>query len=166
MYELEFKRHDEEEVLEVKVTGKLNLESAIEISSKSREKAHELGYHLLKDLSEVELDGGIIQTHGRIMIITTNHPEKLDPALVRAGRIDLKLNFGLCDTQQIRGLFFNFFERDPPDNTIFQEGVCSPADITSILLEYKDTPDIGWEKVKEKFIDGIQDAGGSPVYSQ
>ena len=61
MYELEFKRHDEEEVLEVKVTGKLNLESAIEISSKSREKAHELGYHLLKDLSEVELDGGIIQ---------------------------------------------------------------------------------------------------------
>ncbi|MEP1304542.1 MAG: hypothetical protein ABJK11_06890 [Balneola sp.] len=61
MYELEFKKHDKEEILEVKANGKLNLESAIEISSKSREKAHEMGYQLLKDLSEVELDGGIIQ---------------------------------------------------------------------------------------------------------
>nr|QBK85791.1 MAG: AAA family ATPase [Marseillevirus LCMAC101] len=107
------------------------------------------------------IDGGIIQTHGRIMIVTTNHPEKLDPALVRAGRIDLKLNFGLCDTHQIRGLFFNFFEKDPPDNTSFSEGICSPADVTSILLEYKDNPDIGWEKVKGKFVNGIQAQRGS-----
>lgn len=61
MYELQFKRHDEKEVLEVKATGKLNLESAIEISSRSREKAFELGYKLLKDLSKVEIDGGIVQ---------------------------------------------------------------------------------------------------------
>ncbi|MEQ9089441.1 MAG: hypothetical protein RIE52_00035 [Balneola sp.] len=61
MYELEFKSHDELEILEVVATGKLNLESAIEISSKSREKAHNLGYQLLKDLSKVELDGGILQ---------------------------------------------------------------------------------------------------------
>ena len=32
MYELEFKSHDEIEILEVVATGKLNLESAIEIS--------------------------------------------------------------------------------------------------------------------------------------
>lgn len=61
MYELGFERHDEIEILEVKVTGTLDLEAAIEISSKSREKAYELGYLLLKDLSEVELDAGIIQ---------------------------------------------------------------------------------------------------------
>ena len=61
MYELEFKSHDEIEILEVVATGKLNLESAIEISSKSREKAHNLGYQLLKDLSKVELDAGIMQ---------------------------------------------------------------------------------------------------------
>jgi len=61
MYELGFERHDKIEILEAKVTGKLDLEAAIEISSKSREKAYELGYQLLKDLSEVELDAGIIQ---------------------------------------------------------------------------------------------------------
>lgn len=61
MYELEFKSHDKIEILEVAVTGKLNLEYAIEISSKSREKAHNLGYQLLKDLSKVELDAGVLQ---------------------------------------------------------------------------------------------------------
>lgn len=61
MYELEFKSHDEIEILEVVATGKLNLESAIEISSKSREKAHNLGYQLLKDLSKLELNAGILQ---------------------------------------------------------------------------------------------------------
>jgi ATP-dependent 26S proteasome regulatory subunit len=111
------------------------------------------------------IDGGIIQSHGRIMIITTNHPEMLDPALIRAGRIDLKLNFGLCDTHQIRGLFFNFFERDPPDNTAFPKGICSPADVTSVLLEYKDNPNTGWEKVKEKFINGFHSSGESSLSS-
>jgi len=97
------------------------------------------------------IDGGIIQAHGRIMIITTNHPNVLDKALIRAGRIDMKFDFSRCDTSQIRGLFFNFFERDPPDNTKFETGICSPADVTSVLLEYKDNTDLGWEKVKEKY---------------
>lgn len=61
MYEIEFINHDETEILEVVATGKLNLESAIEISYKGREKAHNLGYKLLKDLSKVELDAGILQ---------------------------------------------------------------------------------------------------------
>ena len=28
------------------------------------------------------------------MVITTNHPEKLDPALVRPGRVDVNMEFG------------------------------------------------------------------------
>ena len=31
---------------------------------------------------------------GRLMVVTTNHPEKLDPALVRPGRVDLNMEFG------------------------------------------------------------------------
>ncbi|GHV02627.1 hypothetical protein FACS189485_03590 [Spirochaetia bacterium] len=31
---------------------------------------------------------------GRVLILTTNHPEKLDPALLRPGRIDLRVNVG------------------------------------------------------------------------
>ena len=31
---------------------------------------------------------GVAETPGRIVIVTTNHPEMLDSALVRPGRID------------------------------------------------------------------------------
>ena len=46
-------------------------------------------------ISEVlnALDGVTIG-HGRIMVLTTNHIEKLDPALIRPGRIDLKVELG------------------------------------------------------------------------
>ncbi|ETP51754.1 hypothetical protein F442_03149 [Phytophthora nicotianae P10297] len=34
---------------------------------------------------------GVIDCPGRIIVMTTNHPEKLDPALVRPGRVNKKL---------------------------------------------------------------------------
>ncbi|USM11502.1 ATPase family protein [Citromicrobium phage vB_CbaS-RXM] len=37
---------------------------------------------------------GLISPDGLVAIATTNHPEKLDPALVREGRFDLKINLG------------------------------------------------------------------------
>lgn len=60
MYDIEFKRHDEEQVLEMVVTGKIDLDGAMEISAVSREKAYKLDYQLLKDMGAVELDAGII----------------------------------------------------------------------------------------------------------
>ncbi len=99
------------------------------------------------------LDGGIIESHGRILVVTTNHPDRLDPALIRPGRIDMKFNFGLCDDFQIRGLYHNFFEIDAPNPEILiPSDLCSPADVTSILLEYKNDIKVAWEKVKETLI--------------
>ena len=34
---------------------------------------------------------GVVDTPNRIVIMTTNHPEKLDPALIRPGRINKKV---------------------------------------------------------------------------
>lgn len=41
----------------------------------------------------LELLDGIVEIPGRIIIMTTNHPEKLDPALIRPGRIDMTVEF-------------------------------------------------------------------------
>ncbi|CAN0389181.1 unnamed protein product, partial [Ectocarpus sp. 13 AM-2016] len=37
---------------------------------------------------------GVVDTPGRIVIMTTNHPESLDAALIRPGRIDKKIYLG------------------------------------------------------------------------
>lgn len=37
---------------------------------------------------------GVVDTPNRIVIMTTNHPEALDAALIRPGRIDKKIYLG------------------------------------------------------------------------
>lgn len=37
---------------------------------------------------------GVVDSPGRIVIMTTNHPEKLDPALIRPGRVNFSLELG------------------------------------------------------------------------
>jgi chaperone BCS1 len=42
---------------------------------------------------------GVVDAPGRILVMTTNHPEKLDPALLRPGRVNLQIYMGFiaCD---------------------------------------------------------------------
>ncbi|ORY59929.1 uncharacterized protein BCR38DRAFT_322439, partial [Pseudomassariella vexata] len=43
-----------------------------------------------------------VATHdGRVLIMTTNHPECLDSALIRPGRADLKIELPLADKDVI-----------------------------------------------------------------
>ena len=48
---------------------------------------------------------GVASGEGRILVMTTNHIEKLDPALLRPGRVDMTIGFGFAETHTIRGLF-------------------------------------------------------------
>ena len=40
--------------------------------------------------------------------MTTNHVDKLDAALVRAGRIDEKIELGYADAEQLKRLYLKF----------------------------------------------------------
>jgi chaperone BCS1 len=55
---------------------------------------------------------GVATHEGRILIMTTNHPEKLDAALVRAGRVDMKISFSYASTSQIKSLFMRMYAID------------------------------------------------------
>jgi mitochondrial chaperone BCS1 len=48
---------------------------------------------------------GVASQEGRILIMTTNHIDKLDKALIRPGRVDLTISFSCADTATIAGLF-------------------------------------------------------------
>ena len=82
---------------------------------------------------------GVAAQEGRIVILTTNHFERLDPALIRPGRIDLALEIGNAGREQLRTLFLRFH---PGEGAIAEElaaayapGSLSPARIQQVLLE-------------------------------
>lgn len=63
---------------------------------------------------------GVASAEGRILVMTTNHIERLDKALRRPGRVDLTIGFGYADTPTIRGLYraiYTRLEGDLPNTT-------------------------------------------------
>merc|ERR1712224_561737 len=47
---------------------------------------------------------GVVDSPGRIVIMTTNHPEKLDPALIRPGRINFAMKLDFMSGEQLAKL--------------------------------------------------------------
>jgi chaperone BCS1 len=58
---------------------------------------------------------GVSSREGRILFMTTNHPERLDPALVRPGRVDRSYCLGNTTPDQARRLFAWFYTAGRPD---------------------------------------------------
>jgi len=53
---------------------------------------------------------GVVDTPGRILVMTSNHPEKLDPALIRPGRIDKKLMLGYMHGEDVNDMLEHYFQ--------------------------------------------------------
>ncbi|WVQ69972.1 uncharacterized protein L199_008196 [Kwoniella botswanensis] len=52
---------------------------------------------------------GVSSQEGCVLVATTNHPNRLDPALSRAGRFDVNLEFRYAIPQQARELYLHFY---------------------------------------------------------
>jgi ATP-dependent 26S proteasome regulatory subunit len=53
---------------------------------------------------------GIVGQEGSVVFMTCNDTSKLPPALLRPGRVDMKLHMGLADEFQIRHMYRRFFD--------------------------------------------------------
>lgn len=53
---------------------------------------------------------GVASPDGTVVIMTTNHPEKLDPALIRPGRIDQVMDFNAATNEQLSRLHKRFIK--------------------------------------------------------
>lgn len=58
---------------------------------------------------------GVGGSTGQIFILTTNHRERLDPALIRCGRVDMHIEFKDACAEQMRDLFAQFYKHAPPE---------------------------------------------------
>ncbi|KAF8643026.1 hypothetical protein AX16_009270 [Volvariella volvacea WC 439] len=59
---------------------------------------------------------GVAAAEGRLLFATTNHIERLDPALSRPGRMDVWVNFTHATKWQAEGIFKCFFPFKPSPN--------------------------------------------------
>ena len=57
---------------------------------------------------------GIAEDEGRILIMTSNHWNKLDPALVRPGRIDIEIEMGCIDENVLLEYVQNHYNKRIP----------------------------------------------------
>ncbi|KAJ7601304.1 hypothetical protein FB45DRAFT_396501 [Roridomyces roridus] len=73
------------------------------------------GRDVMSEMNTLSLSGllnaldGVAAAEGRILFATTNHLEKLDPALSRPGRMDVWVEFKNASRWQAEALFRNFF---------------------------------------------------------
>lgn len=78
---------------------------------------------------------GTLEANGRILIITTNFPERIDRALIRPGRIDMIVHFKKCSIDVVKEMANAFYEKDvpiPDEPSLSYKW--SPAEVNQILF--------------------------------
>lgn len=84
---------------------------------------------------------GFIAPDGLLVFLTTNHPERLDPALLRPGRCDVRIEFGPATADQAARMFARFYPDAPAlAHTTFGERAegASMAAIQEVLVSNAD----------------------------
>ncbi|KAA8893308.1 hypothetical protein FN846DRAFT_914196 [Sphaerosporella brunnea] len=115
---------------------------------------------------------GVASKEGRLLIMTTNHRERLDDALIRPGRVDLQIKFDFADKLVVYNLFKTLYTVEPADKVLLKfpenfpdemelmklatafaakvpEGKFSPAEVQGLLLKHKKDPRKAVEVVED-----------------
>ena len=139
----------------------------IEIAEQQRNKKMNINMDAKKRMEELQNEGenaklnlnfllglidGLLETPGRILIMSSNYPDKLDKAILRPGRIDLNMELKECDIDTLREMFYNFYKgRTNQDfnNLSFNNmgEIFTPAYIQKILSDFFDNPLLAYEKL-------------------
>jgi hypothetical protein len=94
---------------------------------------------------------GLESADGRIIIATTNNPDKINPALMRPGRFDIKLCLGNC-TQDMYGKILENYYKNEKDvyNRVLEAKIptykYSPLELINLAMQ-SETLDILLEKI-------------------
>lgn len=97
---------------------------------------------------------GTLTSNNSVVIMTTNHLEKIDPAIYRAGRVDALIEMKKSDHNQIKKMFKRFISRDIDEKILSQieEFKYEPAKIIFRLKEFIKKTDSTDEEILSPFI--------------
>ena len=125
----------------------------IDAAFNSREEAGHVAT-AFDGLSRVTLSGllnaldGVASAEGQVIFMTTNYLERLDPALIRPGRIDVRLLIDYATEYQVQKMFEKFYPGTGPSVCkTFAESVqrmASPVSLAALqgyFLLFKDRPE-------------------------
>jgi hypothetical protein len=102
---------------------------------------------------------GVASPEGQIVCMTTNHRERLDPALIRPGRADVQVYVGNASRDQARRLFQRFYPGAPARlAALFAEAIpdrqYSMAALQGHLQHSRDDPDRAVARLDELLAGG------------
>ncbi|VEU20710.1 DEKNAAC101533 [Brettanomyces naardenensis] len=127
----------------------------IDAAFNQREQTNEQGYKSGVTFSGLlnALDG-VASAEEVLTFMTTNHPEKLDPALMRPGRIDLKVFLGNATDLQIEQMFMRFYD-NMEKCKVFKEKLeelelpfVSTAQLQGLFVQFKEGPDLAIDNIE------------------
>jgi ATP-dependent 26S proteasome regulatory subunit len=80
---------------------------------------------------------GVTQNNGIFLIITTNHREKLDPSLIRPGRIDVQIEVKSLDVEGRQFIAANILRdwKDLQDKLVNECEGCTAAEVENKAVE-------------------------------
>lgn len=127
---------------------------------------------------------GIASQEGRVLVMTTNRVDTLDSALLRPGRVDMRIRFELATSKQAGDLFMRTYVNDKPtpDQVIKEDKetlgndelkemalafssevpdlTLSPAEIQGFLMNWKKEPREALARAKQWVEDTIEEKRG------
>jgi chaperone BCS1 len=85
---------------------------------------------------------GLVSAEDRVIIATTNNPDKINPALLRPGRFDLKLCLGSCSGTMIADILRYYYGGDEGEKVYkavgglgLPDGVISPLELMNMAMQ-------------------------------
>jgi SpoVK/Ycf46/Vps4 family AAA+-type ATPase len=142
---------------DVVLDREFKVEKKEKITIKNGKQFEEMAESSLKEDSDEKLNlsfllnlfDGVLETPGRILIMSSNYPERIDKALIRPGRIDLNICFGYCNKETIKQII-NFFYEIPInqlEDYDFADNVYTPAQVNQLLFNNIDNKQKGIESL-------------------
>jgi len=103
----------------------------------------------LADVLEV-LDG-LMETPGRVIVFTSNHPEKLDKALLRPGRINMMFEFQRLEKNDVNKMYQLWFGEYLPNDVLnnMRDMMFTQAEIGELFITKGNNKKLLWEALSK-----------------